>query len=175
MITPPQTLPSMQQGDQATEDRGPRTPPPQYEEGQFEDVSEESPRKRAKEPPGQDEDVSEESPKKRAKEPPGQDEDVSEESTRKRAKEPPGQDEDVSEESPNKRAKEQPGESEDGQFEDVSEESPRQRRSKIAAYPFTREQDLHLAQWLIGADWLWNWPKMGVSIVFRILFICIYM
>jgi hypothetical protein len=37
------------------------------------------------------------------------------------------------------------------------------RRPKEEPAQFTREEELHIADWLVASDWLW---KIGVSILF---------
>ena len=46
------------------------------------------------------------------------------------------------------------------------------KRPKQEPAQFTLEEELHIADWLLASDWLW---KIGVSILFFILFICIDM
>ena len=49
---------------------------------------------------------------------------------------------------------------------------PPPKKVKEDTYNFTKDQEIGIAAWLSENDWLW---KQGVSILFIILFICMYL
>jgi hypothetical protein len=72
-----------------------------------------------------------------------------------------------------------PGESDSAESTDTHETppgpgivAPLPKRVVVVTYIVTKDQEIGIATWLSDNDWLW---KQGVSILFIILFICIYL